>query len=219
MTTQAMSFFTNPICGKLRSILAAVSVLVLTGCAGIVTPPPNFTLYDLDSNGDPVRFSSAIIPHSVDVKAPSWLNNAAMQYRLDYLQPSSRAVYGQSRWVAHPQELIQRSLSSALLSADQPVSSCRLRLDLDEFIQRFPLPDGSQSELIVRASLLSPRDEAVLSRQRFAIRIPTPSADAAGGVIAHRDGVRALAQSLADWLDGLDGVSASGLNVADICRH
>lgn len=196
----------------------ALCALLLSACAGIVTPPPSFTLYDLDANGDPVRFSSAITPHSVEIKSPSWLNNSAMQYRLDYMQPSSRAVYAESRWVAHPQELIQRTLSAALLGSDNPVSSCRLRLDLDEFIQRFSSPDDSRAELIVRATLMSPRDEVVLKRRQFTVQTPALSADAAGGVVAHREGVRALAEVLSDWLNGEGARQVGGMSAADVCR-
>lgn len=141
-----------------------------------------------------------------------------MQYRLDFRQPTSREVFAESRWAGHPSEMLQRQLVATLGTGGAPNGLCRLRIDLDEFIQRFESMDSSASELVVRASLLAPREETVLARERFVMVTPTTTADAAGGVLAHRQGAGRLTHALASWLDALDGGGAPGLNVQERCR-
>lgn len=114
--------------------------------------------------------------------------------------------------------MLQRQLLASLGSADGANGQCRLRLDLDEFIQSFASLEVSASELIVRASLLAPREETVLARERFVIVTPAVTPDAAGGVLAHRQGARQLTDAIRVWLEALDGGTAEGLNVQERCR-
>ena len=203
-----------------RHLLAAAALVMLSACAGIVTPPASFTIYDLELPAATVRplERTSLAPASIEVRAPSWLSSSAMQYRLDFRQPSSREVFAESRWAGHPAEMLQRHLIVSLGTSGRTHAQCRLRIDLDEFIQRFDALDASASELVVRASLLAARDETVLVRNRFVIVTPAASADAAGGVLAHRQGARQLTDSIQAWLDALDDDTAGGLNVAERCR-
>ncbi len=203
----------------IRHLLAATAVVLLSACAGIVTPPASFTIYDLELPAAATRsVGKGLTPVSIEVRAPSWLSSSAMQYRLDFRQPSSREVFAESRWAGHPSEMLQRQLVASLGTTGGGNGLCRLRIDLDEFIQSFETLETSASELIVRANLLAPRDEAVLARERFVIVTPAVTADAAGGVLAHRRGTNQLTESLRVWLDTLDGSSTAGLNVQQRCR-
>lgn len=202
-----------------RHCIAFTAAVLLSGCAGIATPPASFTIYDLELPSATRLVGHAFVPASIEVRAPSWLASSAMQYRLDFRHPTSRDVFAESRWAGHPSEMLQRQLVASLGSAGSTNGHCRLRLDLDEFIQRFEDMESSASELVVRASLLAPREETVVARERFVIVTPTITADAGGGVIAHRQGTNRLAAALAAWLDALDDGAAPGLNVRERCRY
>ena len=203
----------------IRHLLASASIVLLSGCAGIVTPPASFTVYDLELPAAAERTgNSAFVPAAIEVRAPSWLSSSPMLSRLDHRPPTRRVVFAQSRGPGHPSEMLQRQRAASLGVSGGANGQCRLRLDLDEFIQRFQSVEASTSELVVRASILAPRDESVLARERFVIVTQAMSADAAGGVLAHRQGARRLTESLRNWLDTLDGDTAEGLNVRERCR-
>ena len=95
-------------------------------------------------------------------------------------------------------------------------SGCRLRIDLDEFIQRFTGAQTSVGHVELRGSLLAPRTEALVAEKIFTVEVPAPSADAAGGVIALRRGVNQVAVDVAQWLQALGSESGKG-NVVSRC--
>lgn len=199
---------------KHSGLLALCSLMLLGGCATFVTPPSGFKVYDLGSPGSlsdlKIRQAPGIslapeegmVPISVEVRAPSWLSTSSMQYRLDFRPPSSRETYAESRWAGQPAEMLQRVLQ-AHLGTVGPESSVRLRVEIDEFIQRFDSLRSSSSEIIVRAAVLAPREERVLAREQFVIQVPTTSANAAGGVVAHQMAATQLAEEIRLWLVGL----------------
>lgn len=199
----------------LSTALATVLVMMAVGCASIVTPPASFTIYDLELPAAAVP-DTAGLPVAVEVRAPSWLSTTAMQYRFDDRLPASREIYAESRWAAHPAEMLQRQWQAALGARGN--GWCRLRIDLDEFIQRFDSIEASHAQIVVHASLLTPREARLLAQRRFTLTTSASTADAAGGVLAHRQGVGELAGLLANWLAELDADEAGGLNIRTICR-
>lgn len=201
----------------LVTLMSAMMVLV-SGCAGLVTAPAAFTLYDLGPLVPVRRDTPKILPGMVEVRAPTWLANGAMQYRLDYRSPASRETYAETRWVGHPAEMLQRLVGAQYSNGSAPAGQCRLRIELDEFIQSFSNAQDSNAELRARVSLIAPRDESMLATRTFVIDTPAPSPDAAGGVVAHRNGARQFISQLGDWLDALDGEQARGLNIGERCR-
>lgn len=200
-----------------RYVFAAVVVTVLSGCAGLVTTPTAFTTYDLGGVSADVNTAPTIVPAIVEVRAPSWLSSAAMQYRLDYIAPASREAFAESRWAGHPSEMLQRLVSARLATGSPGAGGCRLRVDLDEFVQTFASPDKSQVELIARVALITPRDDFALARQTFMVRVEAPAANARGGVEAHRDGAHRFGDEISEWLNTLDDGQGRGLNIRQRC--
>jgi cholesterol transport system auxiliary component len=143
---------------------------------------------------------------SVDVAAPSWLAGDAMQYRLLTADPAWRREYADSRWAAPPAELLRRSLERRLVGTGK--GRCRLRIELDEFIQEFESPTDSRMALAGRASLLAGADN--VATRGFAWQAPAPSPDARGGVAAAAAATKRLGDELAAWIAAIDQCRTEG---------
>ena len=190
-------------------ILLACSACLLAACGSLLTPPPEQRQYDL---GEPDRPSGQAqgerprwpLAPTLQVRAPSWLTSHAMQYRLDHRPPASRERYVESRWAAQPAELLQHYLARALLANGGPgpaTPGCRIKVQLDEFIQVFDSTQHSHAWLVGQIHLLAPREDRIVASRAFSQASPAPSADAPGGVLAHRATVAALSHTLSGWLD------------------
>ncbi len=181
----------------LRRLVASAWLLGLAGCAaGLRQAEP--AQYDLG----PAEGGNADIPalRAVDVRAAPWLDSTAMQYRLAYADPARRQAYAASRWAAPPPALLEQWLRQRFLTTAAPPGRCRLQVELDEFVQVFASDRASRSEIELRAALLPPRGETPLARHAFAVGEDAASADARGGVAAHRAAAKALADKLGAWL-------------------
>lgn len=208
--------------------LLCLSMAVTLGACGKLggTRDANPALYDLGL-GEPVARAPAILPASLEVRAPSWLANASMQYRIDYRQPAQRQAFAESRWVSPPAEMLERSLRRAFTttlagpaaSGAQTGNGCRLRVELDEFTQIFDTPQSSHASVVARAELLSARGDAVVARQLLSIRETATSPDAKGGVGAHQRASGQLARELAEWLTNLEPVLRQNPNAGVTCTR
>lgn len=211
-----------------RFTVAALIAMLPAGCisleVGGKSTRPNLSYFDLGSRApdDPSRDSKppAVGLGSVDVIAPTWLDAPAMQYRLAYSDPASRASYADSRWVAPPPELLQQSLRKSMSSAETRVvsSACRLQIEVDEFIQVFDSPQSSRGVIELRATLLLGGADTLLARKTFRASRPAPSADARGGVAALAAATNDVSVAIRDWLDGLSADSANGVAIVPRCR-
>lgn len=143
---------------------------------------------------------------NVEVVPAPWLASNVMAYRLVYAQSTRRQAFKDSRWAAQPAQLVELVLKRALRAGDPatPAGGCRLRVDLDEFTQRFDSPQLSRGVIEARVTLLAPRTEQPLAVRAFAVDHEAPTADAAGGVIALRAGALQLKSDIRSWLEGLD---------------
>lgn len=198
-----------------RWIWPVLLALPLAACGSLGRLPSNFALFDLGLTS-PVSVPPALVPAQLEVRAPSWLDNSAMQYRLAYRDPTRRHAYSESRWVAEPDEMLAVALDRALRRGTTE-GQCRLRLQLDEFVQVFDKADSARAEIRVRAALLPRRGDHALAETDLSIDAPAPTADAGGGVRAHREALRRLAVALGAWLTGLDRDGGEGLNTAARC--
>lgn len=171
-----------------------LSLFLLAGCVGNVRQTES-ARFDLGTAALVWRPAEVALG-SVEVTAPSWLAGTALQYRLLYADPLRRQAYNESRWAAPPAELIERALNRQPGAA----TGCRLRLELDELVQVFDAPAASRVLLEARAALATPRGDAVLARQAFAVARPASGADARGGVEAAAAAVQELAAGLGAWL-------------------
>ncbi|NMG74110.1 ABC-type transport auxiliary lipoprotein family protein [Aromatoleum diolicum] len=190
------------------------------GVKGDVSP----ALYDLGIS-EPVTGTPAILPTSIEVRAPSWLSNSAMQYRIDYQQPAQRQAFAESRWASPPAEMLERSLRRAFTTtlaapttgAITPGNGCRLRVELDEFTQVFDTPQSSYASIVARVELLPARGDSAVARQLLSIRETASSLDAKGGVSAHQRASVRLAHELAVWLTSLEPALRQNPSVARTC--
>lgn len=177
-------------------VFLSLAALALAGCVPNTVRQNEAAVFDF---GAPAGGWPAPALRKLDVAAPSWLGTSAMQYRLAYTDAARRRAYVDSRWAAPPAELLERSLRRrAVDAAAQPASSCRLRLELDEFVQVFDTAQASRQLLAVRARLLS-RGEQPLAARSFTVERPA-GADARGGVAATAAAVQELGDQLAAWL-------------------
>ncbi|MBL8488790.1 MAG: membrane integrity-associated transporter subunit PqiC [Rhodocyclaceae bacterium] len=182
------------------ALLAAT--LLLSACVG--SPVRERAQFDLGSAAGEWRPPGFLL-RNVEVQGPSWLGTSAMQYRLAYAEPARRQAYGESRWIAPPTELFEQALKARIVATESTRSDagCRLRVDLDEFIQRFDAPADSRLVLEARATLLAARGDQLLGRRAFAIAQPAPSPDARGGAAAAAAAVQAVTRDMNAWLAGL----------------
>lgn len=193
----------------MRYFLIAALVWLLTGCL-----PGNRSALEIGEH-DLYPHLATVAPtvpiDMVMVEAASWLTDTKIGYRLIYAEASRRRAYAHSRWAAPPAELIQRALLRRWMMTE-PVATtgqsqprrhgaCRLRIDLEEFAQKFASPTMSEFHLDARVALLPARGEQPLEQRAFALRTPAMSADAAGGVAAARQATQELAASIESWLD------------------
>lgn len=190
------------------SVSLVVALVSLAGC-GAVLPKgaPTFAVHDFGPLA-PVGPRSLPYPiRTLEVIPAPWLASTAMQYRLAYAQETRRQAFVQSRWAAQPGQLLEVALKRSVRVNVTTVSlsGCRLRVDLDEFMQVFDNESGSRGVIDARASLLAPRTDQLLATQGFSVTRPASSPDAAGGVVALRDAVQAFDAALLTWLDGLAG--------------
>ncbi len=189
---------------RFRKLIWLAGLLMLAGCTsiGINKKPEPLAVYDIEPQGvEPVRVSIPIT--DMEVLAPSWLSSSAMQYRYA-ANALERRTYANSRWVGIPAEMVQLVIERVVKTRPAPDGSgCRLRIDLDEFIQRFTNAQASVGHVELRGSLLAPRTEALVAEKIFTVEVPAPSADAEGGVVALRSGVNQVAVEVAQWLQAL----------------
>ncbi|MCQ9376584.1 PqiC family protein [Methyloversatilis sp. XJ19-49] len=185
--------------GSRRWVRTAVLSLMLAGCGPLVSRPPAAALHDLGG----ARAALQRIPglRSIEVRSASWLDGSAMHYRLAYESATRRDVYAFSRWAASPPEMLTVALRQMLQTDDAGTSpGCRLRIDIDEFIQHYVRPDSVQALLSGRAALTDMRGQRVLASMPFAISEPAIGADAAAGVAASARAVDALGVRIAEWI-------------------
>lgn len=188
-----------------RELIALVlACLALAGCATRSEPP---ALYDLG----PLRATSALPfalpPISVaEVNAPAWLDSPAMFFRLSYANDQQPRPYASSRWAMPPAQLFGQRVKARLAQAggvvlsatDGAANAALLRIETDEFMQRFDRPGHSVAHVSARASVFNGR--ALLAQKTFDRQAPAPSADAPGGARALADASDAVISDMMTWL-------------------
>ena len=205
------------LCPMIPSLLIAA---LLAGCTGLPKVAPAYAVHDF-GGPDPVAARSPGVPlRGLEVVAAPWLASTAIQYRLAYAQPTRRQAYVESRWAAQPAQLVELALKRAIRTGEAGAGgACRLRVELDEFVQVFDSETLSRGVVEARAVLLAPRTDQIVASRSFSLAQPAPSADALGGVSALRGGVQGLGSELFGWLDALDreGSARSGGSLRSRC--
>lgn len=195
----------------MKAIVILLSLAGLAGCAAVGgAAKPVIGYYDF-GHVTPAVAAPAIPLRSLGVFAPSWLGNAAMQYRLAYADATRRETYSASRWAAPPAELLEHGLrrqfgatsEAATSSSRTSAAGCRLRVDIDEFSQVFDSPTRSHAKLEARLSLWPLRGEPALAQHSLRLAQPAATADAGGGVAAFSLVAGTAGTEIAAWLEKL----------------
>lgn len=202
--------------------VAALS-LGLGACTTLLAPAQHLSVFDL---GIPVSMadndtsaSPRVMPASIEVRVPSWLASAAMQYQLDYQVPPDRRWYTESRWAAQPSELLQRYLQQAMGYGRTHQSACRLRIEVEEYTQIFSAADESKAHLRGTLLLLAQREDRVVERRSFVVESPAPSPNAQGGVLAHRAVAQQFSAEIGEWLQSVRGTRGEETSLQARCRR
>jgi cholesterol transport system auxiliary component len=204
-------------CAVVRAIAATLMIATLVSCAFDRPSSVAPTSYDL---GPPPRYSRAnpsiagtvLIPTA---RAPAWLDEPGIAYRLLYEERDQPRTYAMSRWAADPAALLTDRIRSRFAAVsggvvtpvDSSTADYTLRVDLDDFSQRFDAPGHSRATLIARATLLSTHDRKLVAQRTFAIeREAAP--DAAGAVTALTEASGEFVEELVKW--AIDSARAPG---------
>lgn len=200
----------------MRVTVLVVLAMALAACAPGPRATPDVRYYDLGPLAKAPEHGSFAGLRSVEVFAPSWLDSAALQYRQTQLNSQRRQNFAESRWVAPPAELVAQALRRTLL-AGAARGGCKLRVDLDEFVQVFDATASSRALIEARVQLVSPGAAELLARQAFIVERLAAGADAAGGVQALSAATERLAALIGEWLAGLERSPAQGSGIAARC--
>lgn len=171
--------------------LMALPLSSLLGACAVGGPPlPPLRQYELGPLPAVATQPQAGGVVLASLQGPSWLSGPEMAYTLG--SERQRQFYRDARWVAPPGELLAERLRQRV--ARSPAGPrLLLRLHLEECLQVFATP--TRSELLLRL-----RAEAGDGRLRaFERRVPTPSADAAGGAAALTQAVDGVLDELLVW--------------------
>jgi cholesterol transport system auxiliary component len=160
-------------------------------------PPPAY------SKSNPGIKGTLLIP---PVKAPAWLDEAEIVYRLMYDESSHPRTYSKSRWAADPASLVTDRIRSRFAAVSAGVvtpgygasSDYTLRIEIDDFSQRFDAPQQSRATLLARASLLSTRERKLLAQREFNLERPSMP-NAQGAVQALSEATNAFVEDLVTW--------------------
>lgn len=191
--------------------LIALLALSVSGCM-IAKPSAPPAVYDLGmvqarhAASTPVNLPSLSVAH---VDAPGWLDSTRMFFRLVYANEQQPRPYATSRWNTPPAQLFEQRMKSRLGQAGGMVLSASagamrvpvLHIEIDEFMQVFESPAESAAHVTVRAAVLHNR--VLIAQKTFMKKLPTPTADAQGGVQALADASDAVIADMIPWLSQL----------------
>ena len=193
---------------RARPAKVAALALCLTACTLDRSTVNVSTSYDL---GPPPSYSDSKAPIAgtlliPSVRSPAWLDETDIVYRLLYEDRTRPQSYAMSRWAAEPAALVTDRIRSRFAAAWSGVvtpgysvsSDYTLRVELDDFSQRFDALGQSRGTLLARATLLSTRDRKLVAQREFNIERPS-APNAAGAVKALTEATEAFLDDLVTW--------------------
>ena len=190
-------------------VLASCVIAALT--AGCTFNRPESAVpvsYDLGpqpvyARSNPPLDGALLIPQ---VAAPPWLGEERIVYRLLYEDASRPQAYAMSRWTAEPASLVTARLRSRFAAISGGVvapgygarSDYTLRVELEDFSQKFEKPGESRVTLRARATLLATAERTLLAQHVFDFERPAQP-NAAGAVKSLTEATEAFVEALAAW--------------------
>ena len=186
---------------RMPTLLAAC---LLAGCGSLHPVAP--VRFDLGNLGPAIGAPLAGQLTVADVTAAPWLDNRAMHYRLNYSDDQQPRSYNDSRWSVPPPQLLNQRIKARLAQAgsvvlsgtDGAVDVAVLRIDADDFSQRFSSPTRSDAHVSLRASVFQGR--TLVAQRSFEQQRAAPTPDAAGGARALAAATDNLIGEMTTWL-------------------
>ena len=185
---------------------------LLSGCASSKGAEP--VAYDLGTmgampanGGATIATIATIAPITVaDVTSAPWLDSQMMHFRLSYANDQQPRPYATSRWSMPPPQLLSQRIKarmaqagvSVLSGSDGAINVPLLRIEADDFSQRFDSPGSSDVHVAWRASVFNGR--LLVAQKTFEQQRPATGADAAGGARALAITTDALIGDMMAWL-------------------
>lgn len=194
---------------SLRALVACAFALALGGCTFNRPESAVPTSYDFGpapayAHTNPGIPGTILVP---PVQAPDWLDDTGIVYRLLYEDPSRTHVYALNKWASEPSTLITDRLRARFAAVSKGVvapgfsarSDYTLRVDLEDFSQRFKAPSESEIQLRARASLLDTESRKLLAQRVFDLDRPAEP-NAPGAVKALTAATDTLLEDLVKWV-------------------
>ena len=195
--------------GGLRALaVGAVLALGLTACSFERPTSDLPTTYDF---GPPTAYkrSNPALAGTVlvaPVRAPAWLDDTGIVYRLLHEDALRTHSYGMSKWAAEPASLVTDRLRSRFAALAQGVvapgfgahSDYTLRVELEDFSQQFDAPSQSRALLRARATLLDSEGRKLLAQRFFEVERPA-APNAPGAVKALTEATDVFLEDVVKW--------------------
>ena len=193
----------------MRRVLIAVLLALGLGACAFERPTSDVPVsYDFGPVPAYAR-SNPSIPGTVlvsRIRAPAWLDDDGIVYRLAYEDAARTHTYGMSRWAAEPADLLTDRLRSRIAAVANGVvspafgarSDYTLRVELEDFSQHFEAPGASRVLLRARATLLHSERRTLIAQREFDVARPAPP-NASGAVKALTDATNEFLEELVKW--------------------
>lgn len=185
-----------------------VLAVVLAGCSIERPESAVATAYDLGPPPSYKRSNPALAGTVMiaPVRAPQWLDDAGIVYRLLYEDALRTHTYAMSKWAAEPASLVTDRLRSRFAALAQGVvapgfsvrSDYTLRIELEDFSQHFDGASQSRAVLRARATLLDTEGRRLLAQRVFEVERPAP-ANAPGAVKALTEATDVFLEDVGKW--------------------
>ncbi|MGH8373512.1 MAG: ABC-type transport auxiliary lipoprotein family protein [Gammaproteobacteria bacterium] len=178
-----------------------IGVCITAACSLWPAQPPAPQVHDFGP--PPVVNDHAAADFRLDsVRAPAWLANDNIHYRLVYQDPTALRNYADHRWAAPPAELIAARLQDLLSVGSADYTGTHdayvLRVNLLEFEQDFSTEHDAQVHLELDVSMRRSNDGQIIAQRRFVLsQATTPDVRGAISGLAQTAGRAAAAVS--DW--------------------
>jgi cholesterol transport system auxiliary component len=195
---------------RLPITLSIVAIFLLTGCASAGKEGAGAT-YDFGAAAAPIATAKAPLAALVVAEASgAALDTERMAYRLAYADPLQTRAYANSRWSASPLQLLTQRFKTRLSQAGVKVLSASdatsgvplLRIEVEDFSQRFDSGTESYGQVVLRASLFDGR--SLIDQRSLRGQTRAAGADAGGGAAALVATTDTLADELITWLATLE---------------
>jgi len=205
----------NPM--KKQLILSCLCAALLASCSVFHKHADPLAFYDLktqrlQSSLDISKQKERLHKRNIlisDASAPSWLDNTAIHYRLEFHNSAQLHRYANSRWIASPTVMLTQKMRDQIAkSTGNPViknnntakAEYILHIDLLEFTQVFDTVQQSHGSIALRASLVRNGTRNLLAQNYFSVQVAAPTSDAKGAVSALSNASDELTDKLIEWM-------------------